>query len=779
MVESYARWVVRWRWPLIGLLIALVLLAGSGVRFLKFHTDYRMFFSKENPQLQAFENLQDTYTKNDNVLIVLAPRDGNVFTRGTLAVVEQVTKEAWQTPYSIRVDSLSNFQYTHAEGDDLVVEDLVRDAKGLSDDDLMRIRRAALAEPLLAKRLVSPEGDVTGINITLQLPGIDQTKEVPEVAAFARKMADEIRVAHPDIDVYLTGMVIMNNAFPTASKHDMKTLVPLMFLVVIITLGLLLRTVTGTFVTVLTIFLSIIGAMGLAGWLRIPLSPPTASAPTIILTLAVADCVHLLSTFYHGMRHGMTKQDAMVESLRINFHPVFLTSLTTAVGFLTMNFSDAPPFRYLGNITAMGVVWAFVLSVTLFPALMLVLPVRVRPRKEDGSHPMDRFAEFVIRWRRALLWGVGALIVALVAFIPRNELNDEFVKYFDKSVPFRTATDFTAANLTGIYYVDFSLESGESGGVSAPRFLARVESFANWLRTQPDVMHVYSITDIMKRLNKNLHGDDPKWYRLPEKRDMAAQYLLLYEMSLPYGLDLNDRINVDKSATRLTATLDNVSSQQVLALEARARDWLRANTPPSMHTLGTSPTIMFAHIGKRNIESMLGGTFVALVVISLILIFALRSWKIGFVSLLPNLAPAAMAFGVWGLLVGQVGLALSVVAAMTLGIVVDDTIHFLSKYLRARREMALAPTDAVRYAFSTVGTALWVTTLVLVAGFSVLMFSTFKLNSGMGLLTALAIALALFADFLFLPPLLMKIEEKEDEKDHSDRPDHAAGPAGA
>jgi len=775
MIERYALWVIRWRWPLIVALIGLVVLAGSGVRFLEFHTDYRMFFSEDNPQLQAFENLQDTYTKNDNVLIVLAPRDGNVFTRQTLAAVEQVTKEAWQMPYSIRVDSLSNFQYTYAEGDDLIVEDLVRNAKELSGEDLERIRRVALEEPLLANRLISPQEHVTGINITLQLPGIDQTREVPSVAAFAEKMAEEIRAAHPDIDVYLTGMVIMNNAFPTASKRDMATLIPLMFLVVIVTLGLLLRAVTGTFVTVLTIFLSIIGAMGLAGWLRIPLSPPTASAPTIILTLAVADCVHLLSTFYYGMRHGMTKQDAMVESLRINFHPVFLTSLTTVVGFLTMNFSDAPPFRYLGNITAMGVAWAFVLSVTLLPALMMVLPVRVRPRKEDGSHPMDRFANFVVRRRRLLLWGVGALIVVLVAFVPRNELNDEFVKYFDKEVPFRAATDFTAENLTGIYYVDFSLESGESGGVSDPRFLARVEAFANWLRTQPDMMHVYSITDIMKRLNKNLHGDDPEWYRLPEERDMAAQYLLLYEMSLPYGLDLNDRINVDKSATRLTATLNNVSSQQVLALEASALDWLEANTPPAMHTLGTSPTIMFAHIGKRNIESMLGGTFVALVVISLILIFALRSWKIGLVSLIPNLAPAAMAFGVWGLLVGEVGLALSVVAAMTLGIVVDDTVHFLSKYLRARREMNLAPTAAVRYAFSTVGMALWVTTLVLVAGFSVLMFSEFKLNSGMGLLTALAIALALFADFLFLPPLLMKIEEKEDEKDRSDRVTEPAG----
>jgi hypothetical protein len=168
---------------------------------------------------------------------------------------------------------------------------------------------------------------------------------------------------------------------------------------------------------------------------------------------------------------------------------------------------------------------------------------------------------------------------------------------------------------------------------------------------------------------------------------------------------------------------------------------------------------MFAHIGQRNIRSMLTGTSVALVLISIILIFALRSLKIGLVSLIPNLAPAAMGFGLWGLLVGEVGLGLSVVAGMTLGIVVDDTVHFLSKYLRARRERHLDSPDAVRYAFSTVGTALLVTTLVLIAGFMVLTQSPFKLNSDMGLLTAITIAFALLADFLFLPPLLMKVDK--------------------
>lgn len=316
-------------------------------------------------------------------------------------------------------------------------------------------------------------------------------------------------------------------------------------------------------------------------------------------------------------------------------------------------------------------------------------------------------------------------------------------------------------HLTGIYLLEYSLPAGGEGMIANPEYLQRVEAFANWLRQQPEVLHVNTITDIMKRLNKNMHGDDPSWYKLPDNQELAAQYLLLYEFSLPFGLDLNNQINVRKSATRLTASLKSISSEQLLTLDQKAAQWLKDNVPAYMQTHGASPSVMFANIGHRNIRAMLKGTTVALVLISLILMFSLRSVRIGLLSLIPNLAPIGMAFGLWGMFVGQVGLALSVVSGMTIGIVVDDTVHFLSKYLRARREQGLSSEQAVRYAFHTVGTALWVTTLVLMLGFGVLAFSDFELNAGMGLLTAITIGLALLADFLFLPPLLMKFGDKQ------------------
>lgn len=751
--------ILRFRWLVVAVSIALIALTGAGARFLEFSNDYRMFFSEDNPQLRAFEAIQDTYTKTDNVLFVLSPDDGDVFTHKTLDTVEWLTREAWQIPYSLRVDSISNYQHTEAEGDDLLVGDLVEEALLFSDGQLRKVRDVALNEPLLVNRLVSPDGAHTGINVTIQLPG-KRLDEVPVVAEFAEKLAQRAMERNPDVVVRVTGLVAMNATFPKMAQQDMMTLYPAMLVIILLTMAFMLRSLSGVLVSMLVLIMSVVATLGLAGWLGITLSPPTTSAPVMVMTLAVADCIHIIVLFLLALRKGEEKQEAMMESLRLNLGPVFLTSITTAIGFLSLNFSDAPPFRDLGNMAAMGVMVAFVLSLTFLPAMLMILPVRPGQLHTRGQGAMEKLAEFIIRHRRALFWSMGGVILFLVVQVPRNQLNDEFIKYFSENVQFRVDTDYAVEHLTGIYLLEYSLPAPGDGQVTDPEYLRLVEQFANWLRQQPEVLHVNTITDIMKRLNKNLHGDDPDWYKLPDNRELSAQYLLLYEFSLPFGLDLNNQINVRKSATRLVASLKSISSERLLALDRKAQAWLGEHAPKQMHVQGASPSVMFANIGHRNIRAMLKGTTVALVLISLILMVSLRSVRIGLLSLIPNLAPIGMAFGLWALFVGQVGLALSVVSGMTIGIVVDDTVHFLSKYLRARREQGLSSEDAVRYAFHTVGTALWVTTLVLMLGFGILALSDFELNAGMGLLTAVTIGLALLADFLFLPPLLMKYGEK-------------------
>ncbi len=757
---GFAEWVLAWRWRIIVLTLVVIAAAATGGRHLHFNSSYRVFFGPDNPQRIAFEELENTYVKNDTLLIVIAPGDRNVFSNESLAIIEDVTRRAWQIPYSNRVDSVTNFQHTEADGDTLIVRSLVTNAATLDAGELARVRRIALAEPLLRDSLVREDGVASGVFINVQLPGISETAENAEIIRAARALAAEVEQAYPGTRIYLTGMVMMNNAFPEATSADLKTLIPLSALAMVVLLAVFVGGIAGTLGAVLVFSFAIVGAIGLSGYFGYPVTPVSASTPTIILTVAIANCVHILANYLFGLRHDLDCDAALRESLRVNLQPIIIASVTTAIGFLTLNFSEVPPFQHLGNIVAIGVILSMIMSVTFLPALISVLPTRIPASRDDDASLIAKVGEFVVRRRTVLLWGTGGLIVLLVINVPRNELNDVFVHWFDESIQFRADTDFATEHLSGLYTTEYSLRASEPGGISDPGFLRDADAFANWMRSQAGVRHVRTYTDIMKRLNRNLHNDDPAQDRLPEERELAAQYLLLYEMSLPYGLDLNNQINVDKSSIRVTVTTDVLSTREILALNDAAGRWLDDNAPHIDALPASGTIVMFANIAARNIRAMIGGTTIALILISLILVAALRSVKIGLLSLIPNLAPAAMGFGLWGLFVGEVGLSLSIVMSMTLGIVIDDTVHFLSKYLRARREQGLNSADAVRYAFKTVGKALVVTSIVLIAGFSILALSKFANNADVGLLTAVIIALALVADFLFLPPLLMAIDDR-------------------
>jgi uncharacterized protein len=772
---NLARIVIRNRWILLFGSVLSVSAAGYGSKNITFNSDYRVFFSKENPQLLAYDALQNKYTRDDNVFVVFEPEDGNVFSPSVLGAIEDFVALAWQAPHSTRVDAITNFQYTRSDGDDLYVEDLVIDAKNLTLEELAEIRTIATTDPRIKNRLVNERGSITAVNITVQMPDSGDPKENEKVVDYIREQINAFQKRNPEIKIYTSGMVMFVNAFQEASFKDMATLTPLMFLIVLITIFLFTRTISGTFATLVVIVFSIVTAMGMGGWLGIFLTPPSSAFMNIIMTLAVADSIHILITFVQGMKNGLEKKEAIVESLKTTFLPVFLTSLTTVIGFLSMNFSDSPPFRDLGNLTSMGMIAAFLFSVITLPALLAVLPVKVKSKGGMKNRPMthmERLAEFVIEKKRSLAFGSVIFILTSSIFIFNNELNDEFIKYFSRDVDFRNDTDHISENLTGIYTMEFSIGSGEPGGINNPEYLKKLQEFEKWLYEHDEVIHVNSFTEVSRQVNKSMHGDNMDYYRLPDNREQAAQFLLLYEMSLPFGLDLNNQVNVDKSETRVIVTVKNISTKNMLAFEAKAQKWLQQNTPAYMHAEGVSSTMMFSHLTQRQINSMIKGTVLALLLISFVLALSLKSPRYGIISLIPNVMPLIVGLGLWGLFVGYINTGISIVFGMTLGIIVDDTVHFLTKYLRARREMNMSAEDAVRYAFSTVGQALLVTTFVLVLGFFVIAHSDFGMNSGMAKITMLIISLALMLDFLFLPALLVMFQDKSNQlqdagSDHS------------
>ncbi|EJA7352808.1 efflux RND transporter permease subunit [Vibrio parahaemolyticus] len=739
--------------------IFLIIVATIGGKNLYFRGDYDIFFDGTNKQLLAFDEIQTTFAKTDNLAIVIAPEDGDIFTPQTLSLIQKITVDAWQVPYSSRVDSIANYQHTEAFDDDLLVEDLLYSEYELTPERISKVKSIALSEPVLKSALVSEKGDVTVVNITVQLPEMDKTAEVEEVVSSINAMIDRYQRAYPDVTFHKAGIIAMNHAFMTAAQDDSSTLVPTMLVVILVFLTIMLRSILSVIATLIVIIGSVMATMGISGWAGMFLSTATVNVPTLIMTLAVADCVHVIATMRQSMKNGFTKVQSIERSIALNFVPILITSVTTAIGFLMMNMSDSPVLRDFGNLSALGVMVACFLSVTLLPALLKLLPIRVKMEtSQDQKHVMDRLGDFVVSQRRALLPLSVVVIVVCASLIPLNKVNDESVEYFGQRNEFRQAADFMEERISGMTNISIAIKTNESQGIAAPDFLNTIGEFSSWLRDQPETDHVATLADVYKRLNKNMHGDDEAYYLLPQERELAAQYLLLYEMSLPYGLDLNNQINVDKSSIKMVLTVANLGSVELVDLENRIYQWF-AEHAPQYQVVASSPSLMFAHIGETNMASMLSTLPITLVLISALLIFALRSVRLGLISLMPNIAPAVIGFGLWALISGEINLGLSVVVTLTLGIVVDDAVHFLSKYQRARREGQTAE-QAVRYAFHTVGRALWITTVVLVAGFSVLAMSSFRLNADMGQLSAIVIFIALVVDFLFLPTLLMLFDKK-------------------
>ncbi len=746
----------------LAIFVALLLAAPAGN--LTMTSDYRVFFSKTNPELVASDHFERTYTSNDSALIAIKPVEGDIFQNEILSLLTEVTERSWQLPYVIRVDSPINFQRIEAVGDDITIGNLVPTVPSRSLEELNALRKTAMAQPLLVERLVSVDGKTAGILLTLKFPGEEHSLHLPDAIHAIRTFLAELRADHPGVHFAVTGMAPLTYAMDEITIRELTLLLPLMLLVLTVIMLILLRSISAVLATLLVVSLSAAGAMGFAGFVGIKLTTASVVAPIIILTVSVADSIHLISSLLEERRDGRDLHAAIAEALRVNAEPIFLTSLTTAIGFLSLNFADSPPFRDLGNITTVGVLIAWVLSMTLLPSLLVLFGIRQPSRRKRDNDWVDSMADFVVLNRRPILFITAGFALTTLISISLNTLDDRFLNWFDPSMEARRDADFVTDNLTGPYQIEFSLASRLNASIAEPDYLTDVEAFGNWLSEQPGVAHVYSVPDVMKRLNQAMNGGNPEFFRLPEQADLAAQYLLLYELSLPYGLDLTTQMNLDKSASRLTVTTLAISSAETRDIKYRAEQWLRLNTNFIEPAEATGTSIMFAFVSKRVIESMLYGTGFAILLISATILITLRNIKIGLLSLLPNILPVTITFGIWGLLVGEIGIIGSTIAASTLGLVVDDTVHFLSKYHRARKEHRLSTHDGIRFAFEHVGRAMITTTFVLAAGFYVLTFSNFLMNWQMGVLTIMTILTALILDLLLLPAILMWLDrEKECE----------------
>jgi predicted RND superfamily exporter protein len=743
------------RW-LLFFAIIVTLISIVGLKNMGLASDYKIFFDENDKELQVLEVMENTYSTTDNVFIMIKPSQTEIYNTQTITLLHQFTQALWQVDNVTRVDSLTNFPYSRADGDDIMIEEFIYEESDITPEHIEYIKRSAQGEVDLVGNLITADGQYAAINVTTLLTGQNHKQETLAITSGIEKLLTQYKQEYPKHEFFVTGLVSMNSAFFTAAKRDLTTLIPLMIVFVLIASGVILGSARAASCILAVLLLSLLGALGMAGWLNINLSAPSISAPIIMFTVIVASSIHIISHVKRQIMNGDTQYQAVLSSYQHNAKPIIVSHLTTIIGFLAMNASDSPPFRDLGNIVAFGVLFSLLLSFTLLPALLLKIKI-----SNNASYVVKVFnnmhwlSTFVIRMKTPILFFVVpcTFIFASLSFL--NEGNDDLIKYFNKSVPFRAESEKIDEHFSGLYNIGYSITSGQKSGIFAVEYLQFVEQFDRWLNQQPEIVITTSPLHRIKQLNRLMNNDNPEFYRIPDNPTMAAQHFLLYEMSLPFGKDVSDMLSFDKSSLKLTARISNSSSVEMIAFENKVSGWLTANKPDFVGYSYSSPSLIFSHIGQSNIISLLQGAFVAFLVISIALTLVFRSVYIGLITLIPNLLPVGMAFGFWYCIQGQISMGLAGVAAMAIGIIVDDTVHFLYQYINGLKR-GLSPEESVKYTFQNTMSAIVVSSILLVIGFMLLSTSSFEKNAQMGLLTSGTIILALIFDLFVLPVLAMR-----------------------
>lgn len=761
---------------LLFVVISIVLVSAIGLKNMTLASSYKIFFDESSTDLQMLEQMEQTYSTTDNVFIMIEPPTQDIYTPQTMSLLYTLTQRLWEIDYVKRVDSVANYPFSQADGDDILIEEFIYEQQQITPEYVAFIKEHAQQERDLVGTLVTENGHYTAVNVTAFLPGNDHKKETLLITSGIENLLKELQQKYPQHTFSVTGIVTMNGAFFKAAKHDFSVLIPIMILVVLVISGLILGSVQASFCILFVLLCSLLGSLGVAGWLNIHLSAPSISAPIIMFTVIVASTIHIISFVKKQLISGAEQQNAVVLSYIHNANPIIISHVTTIIGFLAMNSSDSPPFRDLGNIVALGVFFSLLLSFTLLPYLLLRISISTKKSSALVIFTKVNFlSRFVINNSKVIFYLImpACLVFSFVGLL--NKGNDDLVKYFDESVEFRIESEHVDKHFSGLYNIGYSFDSGQSNGIYNIDFLTFIDEFESWLMSQNEVVITSSPIHKMKQLNQLMNADNVAFYRLADNATMAAQHFLLYEMSLPFGKDVTDMVNFDKSSLKVTARLNNSSAVEMMAFEQKVKGWLDINKPASISYSYSSPSLIFSHIGQTNIYSLFEGAFFAFCIISIALTFIFRSFLIGVLTLIPNLLPLGLAFAVWYVLSGEISMGLASVAAIAIGIIVDDTVHFLYQYIHGVKR-GLTPQESVIDTFDKTMGAIVISSILLVMGFMLLASSSFEKNAHMGLLTSITIVFALIFDLVVLPVLAMKfirikaishtVENKTQEKSY-------------
>ena len=732
--------------------LCLLALTLPGLSRLQVSPDNRVFYGDGDPRYSLLREFEDTFRPSSNITFILTSSRPLSESPHFAESIRWISDRAELLPTARRVDSLSTYPYLTSSGDEvanLPIVDYVCPTK----TKCLSQRSNALSSKYLQRRYISDDEKTVGIIVTLDF-NIKTVDAVTKIDEAADRLINNFRDHHEGIEIRSTGTVPLMQSYLDATYKDLGGVLALAILVVMLLLFLTL----GSFRTasiMLGLGVSTIAiTMGIAGYAGLVIITSTATIPLIIFTIVTASSMHffLHITRAFSLDPSTPTHESIARAYEANWQPILLTTITTMAGLLSLAFVDSPPIKELGYWSALGLLVGTLLTLTVAPVAS-----QEWVRNDESSFQtwlqtcLNAYARNIERGTGSG-WAFVVLFLVGISGISRLNIDDDFVRYLGDDNRFRLETEFAARELSSLNRLDVWIVATRDTRILNQESLKQISTLDVFLRNHPHVSNVLSIADIMAQASEHF-GDSPSFESLSD--EALEQLFWAYELSLRVGQSTGDLINPDRSQTRTSVLLRDITAASIRQLESDIIRWFDGHNKANLEIRVTGEALPISYLSVRNIPPMVIGISISLLVSSFLLGVFYHSARIAVIAFCATVVPVVCGFGLYGLIVESIGLAATIIVAVTVGVVIDDAIHIIFRHEDGRRNLNLSALESAAYSIHRAGSAVVTTTLILTSGFLVLLGSDFSLNSSFGACTGLILVTALLFDLFSLPKLLV------------------------
>ncbi|MFZ5994303.1 MAG: efflux RND transporter permease subunit [Thermodesulfobacteriota bacterium] len=752
-MEKIARFILQKRRLLLATLCLLTLFFASMLPRTKMEHSVESFVLKNDPDLVFFEEFKRNFGSDE--FFVLAFKDENIFTNEMLAKIKALT-EKLETIEEVRdVISLTDATDIRGEQDNFYVRSLVEKLP-LSPDELNALRRKALLNPLYVNRLISGDGRTTAV--------IVKTFDRPDDDLYRTRLLEKADTVINDVfprnhpKIYKAGWTVTDNTLSRYMMGDLKTFVPIVLVLIASALYLIFRSLWIMSIATANIIICLIWTMGSFPLVNATINNITTITAPLIMTIGIAVAIHIIDQYREDLPRLPDKDSALISSIRLAILPCFLASFTTVDGFISLSANDIPPIRDFGYVSSLGISFSFLVSIMFIPIMLYLLrrrPINLRPHENTSQTKIIRFFYTLVNNHEKKIIILTLVIMGLSVWgVSRIKVETNLLEYFKKGSDVYQATDFVEKNLGGVTTIEISVKTKELDGILEPSALKKIDSVEEFLRGQEKIDSVISVADYLKDMNQSFHNEDPAHYRLPASKNLAAQYMLLYSAE-----DIRDYIDPDYKTARISAHFGEHNSRQIRAMIDKTDAFIKPLQGPDLEIRVTGKSLLTANLIEALVNGQIYSLSLAVFLIFGVIFIILRSFSLGFISIIPNTIPLLINLGVMGWLGIPLNTSTAMISTVAIGIAVDDTIHFLTRYKHERRT-GKDNFQAIAITMQSKGSAVISTCMVIVMGFGILVLSNFIPTIQFGCLTAFTMLIALLVELTTLPILLKVVNPK-------------------